>query len=216
MLEFRNICKRYKIGSSTLTVLDNFNETIKQGELIALVGPSGAGKSTLLHIAGGLDAPSEGEVLFKGRSLYSLKEAELNKYRGSHVGFVFQSHYLLDDFTALENIMLPKLILGGDRKKTGKEAELLLERVGLSDRAGHFPSELSGGEQQRIAVARALINSPVMLFADEPTGNLDKTNSDAVMDILSSLSFQGVCVVVVTHDESLASRCRRRIRLEKI
>ena len=215
MLEFKNISKKYRMGENTLTVLDNFNETIEKGELIALVGPSGAGKSTLLHIAGGLDAPSSGEVLFNGSSIYSLKEHELNKYRGTHIGFVFQSHYLLDDFTALENIMLPKLILGGDRKQTEQEALILLEKVGLSNRAGHFPSELSGGEQQRIAVARALINSPDILFADEPTGNLDKANSDSVMNILSSLSESGVCVVIVTHDESLASRCRRIIRLEK-
>lgn len=215
MLELKNVSKSYTIGESSLTVLDGFSETMDEGELIALVGPSGAGKSTLLHIAGGLDAPSGGEVLFQGRDIYALKEAELNKYRGNHVGFVFQSHYLLDDFTALENIMLPKLILGADKKTAVKEAEALIESVGLSDRAAHFPSELSGGEQQRIAVARALINSPKMLLADEPTGNLDRANSDAVMDILVSLSGKGVCVVIVTHDEALASRCRRRIRLEK-
>ncbi len=216
MLELKDISKSYTIGENTLTVLDGFNETINEGELIALVGPSGAGKSTLLHIAGGLDAPSGGQVLFEGRSIYSLKEAELNRYRGSHVGFVFQSHYLLDDFTALENIMLPRLILGGDKKNAEKDAKALIESVGLSDRAGHFPSELSGGEQQRVAVARALVNGPKILLADEPTGNLDRGNSDAVMDILASLSEKGVSVVIVTHDEALASRCRRRIRLEKI
>ncbi|MBQ3034303.1 MAG: ABC transporter ATP-binding protein [Deferribacterales bacterium] len=215
MLEFKNISKQYKIGENTLTVLDNFNETLHQGELIALVGPSGAGKSTLLHIAGGLDAPTEGEVLFNGRNIYSLKESELNKYRGSHVGFVFQSHYLLDDFTAIDNIMLQKFILTGDRKQAEKEAAVLLDSVGLSDRAAHYPFELSGGEQQRIAVARALINSPEMVFADEPTGNLDKANSEAVIDILSSLRDKGVCVVIVTHDETIASRCPKCIRLEK-
>lgn len=216
MLELKDISKSYATGENTLTVLDGFNETINEGELIALVGPSGAGKSTLLHIAGGLDAPSGGQVLFEGRSVYSLKEAELNRYRGRHVGFVFQSHYLLDDFTALENIMLPRLILGGDKKNAEKDAKALIESVGLSDRAGHFPFELSGGERQRIAVARALVNGPKILLADEPTGSLDRGNGDAVMDILVSLSEKGVSVVIVTHDEALASRCRRRIRLEKI
>lgn len=216
MLELKNISKSYEVGENSLVVLSDFNETIEKGELIAIVGPSGAGKSTLLHIAGGLDAPSGGEVFFEGRSIYSLKEAELNGYRGNSVGFVFQSHYLLDDFTALENVMLPKLILGGDKKSTEKEARALIESVGLSDRLSHFPSELSGGEQQRIAVARALINNPKILLADEPTGNLDRGSSDAVMDILISLSEKGVSVVIVTHDEALSSRCRRLIRLKKI
>lgn len=216
MLELKNISKSYEVGENSLVVLSDFNETIEKGELIAIVGPSGAGKSTLLHIAGGLDAPSGGEVFFEGRSIYSLKEAELNGYRGNSVGFVFQSHYLLDDFTALENVMLPKLILGGDKKSTEKEARALIESVGLSDRLSHFPSELSGGEQQRIAVARALINNPKILLADEPTGNLDRGSSDAVMDILISLSDKGVSVVIVTHDEALSSRCRRLIRLKKI
>ena len=216
MLELKNISKSYEVGENSLFVLSDFNETIEKGELIAIVGPSGAGKSTLLHIAGGLDAPSGGEVFFEGRSIYSLKEAELNGYRGNSVGFVFQSHYLLDDFTALENVMLPKLILGGDKKSTEKEARALIESVGLSDRLSHFPSELSGGEQQRIAVARALINNPKILLADEPTGNLDRGSSDAVMDILISLSEKGVSVVIVTHDEALSSRCRRLIRLKKI
>lgn len=216
MLELKNISKSYEVGENSLVVLSDFNETIEKGELIAIVGPSGAGKSTLLHIAGGLDAPSGGEVFFEGRSIYSLKEADLNGYRGNSVGFVFQSHYLLDDFTALENVMLPKLILGGDKKSTEKEARALIESVGLSDRLSHFPSELSGGEQQRIAVARALINNPKILLADEPTGNLDRGSSDAVMDILISLSEKGVSVVIVTHDEALSSRCRRLIRLKKI
>lgn len=216
MIELKNICKSYNMGDSTLTVLQDFNEVINEGELIALVGPSGAGKSTLMHITGGLDKPTSGQVIFKGESIYDFKEAELNNYRGHQVGFVFQSHYLLDDFTAKENIMLPFLILGGDKKEAEKKAISLLEKVGLLDRANHYPTELSGGEQQRISVARALINSPKILLADEPTGNLDRVNSDAVIDILSSLSDNGVSVVIVTHDELIASRCKRQIRLEKI
>ncbi len=216
MLELKNISKSYNMVDGSLTVLKDFNEVINEGELIALVGPSGAGKSTLMHIAGGLDKPTSGQVLFQGQSIYDFKEADLNNYRGNHVGFVFQSHYLLDDFTAKENIMLPFIILGGNKKDAEIKADELLNSVSLSDRANHYPSELSGGEQQRISVARALVNSPKILLADEPTGNLDRVNSDGVIDILSSLSEKGVSVVIVTHDEAIASRCRRRIRLEKI
>ncbi len=216
MLELKNISKSYDMVDGSLTVLKDFNEVINEGELIALVGPSGAGKSTLMHIAGGLDKPTSGKVLFKGQSIYDFKEADLNHYRGNHVGFVFQSHYLLDDFTAKENIMLPFIILGGNKKDAEIRANELLNSVGLSDRANHYPSELSGGEQQRISVARALVNSPKILLADEPTGNLDRANSDGVINILSSLSEKGVSVVIVTHDEAIASKCRRRIRLEKI
>lgn len=215
LLELVNICKTYTVGTVCLNVLDNINETAEEGELIALVGPSGAGKSTLLHIIGALDAPTSGDVIFAGKNIYQMKENELNKYRGAHMGFVFQAHYLLDDFTSLENVMLPMLINGKSRAESEEKARILIKEVGLEDRLAHYPKELSGGEQQRIAVARALVNSPKLILADEPTGNLDKINSDAVVNILANLSEKGVCVIIVTHDESIAGQCHRVVRLEK-
>lgn len=217
LLELTDICKSYPTGKGgELLVLNNINQSAKEGELIALVGPSGAGKSTLLHIIGALDAPTSGKVVFDGEDIYKMKEAELNKYRGAKMGFVFQSHYLLDDFSSLENVMLPLLINGTSKAKAEEKARELVDRVGLTDRLTHYPSELSGGEQQRVALARALVNSPKLILADEPTGNLDKANSTAVIDILAKLAEEGVCVIVVTHDEEIAEKCHRKIRLEKI
>lgn len=217
LLELHNICKSYPNGKGgELRVLDNINESAESGELIALVGPSGAGKSTLLHIIGALDVPTSGSVIFDGQDIYKMKEAELNKYRGAKMGFVFQSHYLLDDFTSLENVMLPLLINGSHKQAAEEKARELIDSVGLTDRLSHYPSELSGGEQQRVALARALANSPKLILADEPTGNLDKANSNAVIDILATLAGAGVCVIVVTHDEEIADKCHRKIRLEKI
>lgn len=215
LLELIDICKTYYMGNDKLNVLENINEQASAGEFIALVGSSGAGKSTLLHIIGALEAPTSGKVIFAGEDIYALKETNLNKYRGAYIGFVFQSHYLLDDFTALENVMLPMLINEGGKKEAERRAKELIDEVGLSDRINHYPKELSGGEQQRIAVARALINSPKLILADEPTGNLDKANSKTVVDILASLSAKGVCVIMVTHDDGMANGCHRKIRLEK-
>lgn len=215
LLRLENISKTYPMKNGSLTVLSDINETVEEGELVAVVGPSGAGKSTLLHITGGLDKPSGGSVVFDGADIYRMKETELNAYRGAKMGFVFQSHYLMDDFTSLENVMMPMLINAADIAEAEKRGKALIEDVGLSDRLFHYPSELSGGEQQRIAVARALANSPKLILADEPTGNLDKANSEGVFEILSSLSKKGVCVMIVTHDESIADHCHRKIRLEK-
>lgn len=215
LLRLENISKTYPMKNGSLTVLSDINETVEEGELIAVVGPSGAGKSTLLHITGGLDKPTGGSVVFDGADIYRMKETELNAYRGAKMGFVFQSHYLMDDFTSLENVMMPMLINATDIAEAEKRGKALIEEVGLSDRLFHYPGELSGGEQQRIAVARALANSPKLILADEPTGNLDKANSEGVFEILSSLSKKGVCVMIVTHDESIADHCHRKIRLEK-
>ncbi len=215
LIQLEGISKEYIMGDSSVVVLANVHETFEAGELVALTGASGAGKSTLMNIIGGLDLPTGGKVFFEGADIYSMSENELNKYRGNEIGFVFQHNYLLDEFSAVENVMLPMLIAGGSETEALSKASNLLTEVGLSHRLSHFPSELSGGEQQRVAVARALINSPKMILADEPTGNLDKANTDAVMEILSSLSQKGVLVVIVTHDEDVASRCTRRIRLVK-
>lgn len=215
LLEVKNICKSFTVRDKELIVLDNINESADEGELIALVGPSGAGKSTLMHIMGGLDKPTSGSVIFNGLDICSMSEDNLNKYRGQYMGFIFQFHYLLDDFTALENVMMPMLLNGASKNEASKRALELIKNVGLEDRINHYPSEMSGGEQQRIALSRALINKPKLILADEPTGNLDKANSMLVLDILKKQSENGVCVIIVTHDENIASSCDRKIVLDK-
>lgn len=216
LLEIKNVSKSFDMKGSTLQVINDFNFTAEKGDLIALTGPSGAGKSTLLHIIGGLDKPTTGSVIFNDIDIYNMKETELNVYRGKNMGFVFQFHYLLDDFTALENIMMPMLIHNVSKSDAEKRAEDLIKNVGLYDRRNHYPSELSGGEQQRIAVARALSNKPEIILADEPTGNLDKANSLAVLDILKQQSANGVCVIIVTHDEYIAEECKKHIVMQKL
>lgn len=215
-LEIKNISKRYYMKDSSLLVIDNFSYEAEKGDLISLTGPSGAGKSTLLNIIGGLDKPTEGNILFDGKDLYSKKDSELNSYRGKNMGFIFQFHYLLDDFNALENIMMPMLIHNISKSESEKRACELIESVGLSDRKNHYPNELSGGEQQRIAVARALAMKPDIILADEPTGNLDKANSKAVIEILKKQSENGVCVIIVTHDDFIASECKKHITMQKL
>lgn len=215
-LEIKNISKSYEMKDSSLLVIDNFSYTAEKGDLISLTGPSGAGKSTLLHMIGALDKPTKGNILFNGEDLYSKKEGELNLYRGKHMGFIFQFHYLLDDFSAIENIMMPMLINNTPKDKAYEKAIKLIESVGLLNRKDHFPNELSGGEQQRIAVARALSMSPDIILADEPTGNLDKANSLAVLEILKKQAENGVCVIIVTHDDVIASECSKHITMQKL
>lgn len=215
-LEIKNISKSYEMKDSSLLVIDNFSYTAEKGDLISLTGPSGAGKSTLLHMIGALDKPTKGNILFNGEDLYSKKESELNLYRGNHMGFIFQFHYLLDDFSAIENIMMPMLINNTPKDKAYEKAIKLIESVGLLNRKDHFPNELSGGEQQRIAVARALSMSPDIILADEPTGNLDKANSLAVLEILKKQAENGVCVIIVTHDDVIASECSKHITMQKL
>ena len=216
LLEIKNVSKSFDMKGSSLLVIDDFNFSADKGDLIALTGPSGAGKSTLLHMIGGLDKPTKGSIVFNNIDIYSMKESELNVYRGKNMGFVFQFHYLLEDFTALENIMIPMLIHGTGKQEVEKRAEDLIKSVGLYERKNHYPSELSGGEQQRIAVARALSNKPEIILADEPTGNLDKANSLAVLEILKEQADNGVCVIIVTHDEYIASECRKHIVMQKL
>lgn len=215
-LEIKNISKSYEMKDSSLLVIDNFSYTAEKGDLISLTGPSGAGKSTLLHMIGALDKPTKGNILFNGEDLYSKKESELNLYRGNHMGFIFQFHYLLDDFSAIENIMMPMLINNTPKDKAYEKAIKLIESVGLLNRKDHFPNELSGGEQQRIAVARALSMSPDIILADEPTGNLDKANSKEVLEILKKQAENGVCVIIVTHDDFIASECKKHITMQKL
>jgi lipoprotein-releasing system ATP-binding protein len=182
--------------------------------MTAIMGPSGAGKSTLLHILGALDRPTSGSFLYEGEDIMSLRDDELSGFRNRNVGFVFQFHHLLPEFNALENVMLPGLISGTDRGVTMRKAEEILNDLGLSKRLHHKPGQLSGGEQQRVAVARALILEPSVVLADEPTGNLDTQTGEDLFDLLLELNSQGITFIIVTHNDVLASRCERIIKMK--
>jgi lipoprotein-releasing system ATP-binding protein len=217
LLTARNIHKKYQQGASALHILKGVDLDVLQGEVLALVGPSGAGKSTLLHILGGLDRPSEGDVLLEGKSVYTINDAERARIRNRQVGFVFQFYHLLPEFTALENVALPALITNGVAKPQPSlaRAQELLEKVGLKDRVTHRPHELSGGEQQRVAIARALINTPKIVFCDEPTGNLDSQSGEAIIELLLNLNkVERQTLVIVTHDEKIAARSNRVVRIK--
>ena len=204
--------KRVRLPDHELTILDDIGFRIAQGEAVAVVGASGSGKSTLLSLLAGLDVPSSGAVSLGGVELSALDEDGRARLRGERIGFVFQRFQLLPALTALENVMLP-LELRGDRDAEGP-ARAILERVGLSERLEHYPRQLSGGEQQRVALARAFVTRPALLFADEPTGNLDTSTGAAIIDLLFELNARsGTTLVLVTHDEQLAARCGRTLRL---
>jgi len=196
-------------------VIDGLDLAVSSGETVAIVGASGAGKSTLLHLLGGIDRPSAGEILFEGRRLDALSAAALARYRNAAVGFVFQFHFLMPDFTALENVQMP-LLLGGERRgAAARRAAELLADVGLADRGHHRPGELSGGEQQRVAIARAIARSPQLLLADEPTGNLDRGTGEAVFSLLQGLNRErGLTMIIVTHNEELARASGRALKLD--
>ena len=213
-LECRNLVKVYRQGPQSLTVLNGINLTIASGETVAIVGASGAGKSTLLNILGGLDLPSSGEVFVKGQNLTSLNERERGRLRNQYMGFVYQFHHLLPEFTALENVLIPLMIGKVDRDQAQSRASDMLAQVGLAARASHKPSELSGGERQRVAIARALVTNPSCVFMDEPTGNLDARTGRAIQDLMKSLNEQfKTSFVVVTHDEHLAESMSRTLFL---
>jgi len=208
VLHLENIARRY----GDLIILEGAEIKLKRGEIIALLGPSGSGKSSLLHIAGLLEAPSEGEVWIDGRATSAMNDAERTRLRRDALGFVYQFHHLLPEFTALGNVSLPLLIAGESKKKAEVEAERLLTALGLGERVHHQPGQLSGGEQQRTALARALANKPDILLADEPTGNLDPKTSDIVFDALIKLVRQeGLAALIATHDQRLAKRLDRTL-----
>jgi len=214
LLEVRDLRKSYQRDVSRIDVLNGINLTIQEGETIALVGASGAGKSTLLHIMGTLDRPTSGNVYFRGKDVFTLNESSLATFRNRSIGFVFQFHHLLPEFTALENVMMPALISGVAKEEARKSACSFLEDVGLGHRLQHKPGELSGGEQQRVAIARALVLSPAMLLADEPTGNLDRKTSEEVHELLAAIQRKtGLSLIIVTHNELLADRMGKTIRL---
>ena len=212
MLAVRNLTKEYRSGGGALAVLRNVTFDIAAGETVAIVGPSGSGKTTLLGLLAGLDTPTTGSVLLDGNDLSTLDEDARARLRGDKVGFVFQSFQLVTTLTALENVQVP-LELRGIRDSEAR-AKDLLERVGLGPRTHHFPTQLSGGEQQRVAIARAFVNRPRVLFADEPTGNLDGATGEKIVGLLEQLNREdGTTIVLVTHDQSLAKRLGRSIRL---
>ena len=212
MLEARQLTKEYRSGEHTLTVLRDVSFTIPDGAFVAIVGPSGSGKTTLLGLLAGLDVPTRGSVWLDGADLTHLSEDKRAQLRGAKVGFVFQSFQLIPTLTALENVQVP-LELRGDDGAPARARELLA-RVGLGDRTDHFPNQLSGGEQQRVAIARAFSNAPRLLFADEPTGNLDSDTGERIVELLLTLNREsGTTIVLVTHDLTLAGRAQRVIRL---
>lgn len=211
----RGIHKMYAQGAGQLHILKGVDLNIYENEALCIVGASGAGKSTLMHILGALDTPDEGEVLFKEQNLFKMNEEQLAHYRNRSLGFVFQFHHLLAEFTAVENVLLPARLKGHSPQEAKLKAEKLLSRVGLSERLNHFPSQLSGGELQRVAIARALINEPEILFADEPTGNLDSRNGMMVQELFFDLIKQmKITLVVVTHDIKFAERFPRVLRMQ--
>jgi lipoprotein-releasing system ATP-binding protein len=213
-LVLEGVVRRFRTGDGTLEVLRGADLALAAGEIVALVAPSGAGKSTLLHIAGLLERADSGEVRVAGRASSTMSERERTEARGRTIGFVYQFHHLLPEFSALENVVMPQMILGRPRRAAEERARALLAQLGLGQRLSHRPARLSGGEQQRVAIARALANEPVVLLADEPTGNLDAATAEVVFaELLSLVRGHGAAALVATHNPELAARMDRRVTL---
>lgn len=211
IITIKKIVKSYGMGEGIVHALDGVDLEIAAGELVAVVGVSGSGKSTLLHMIGGMDSPTAGSVFFNGKDISKYSKKQKAKYRCENVGIVFQNFKLIEELNVRENIIMPVLIA---RKKVDEDYyNALVEMLGLSERQSHLPSELSGGQKQRVAIARALINKPELLLADEPTGNLDKKNSEEIMQIFLDIHKQGKTIVLVTHDREIAERCQRQIEM---
>jgi putative ABC transport system ATP-binding protein len=215
MIRIENLVKNYRLGDETVHALDVANLDITDGEFVAIIGPSGSGKSTMLHLIGGLDTPSSGKIIVDGRDLSRASDRELARYRNSKVGFIFQTFNLHPTYSALENVSIPLLFSHLYRANRKKRAAAALEAVGMSHRAKHRPNQLSGGERQRVAIARALVTNPVIIVADEPTGNLDSVNGANIMELLKNMNREkGITLLIATHDPEIAGRAGRVITMK--
>ncbi len=213
MIETQNLTKEYEVGSQKVKALNGINLSVDKGEFISIMGPSGSGKTTLMNIIGCLDTPTNGTYHLNGRSVSDLTEDELANIRNEEIGFVFQSFHLLARNSAIDNVMLPLKYAGASKNEAIKRSNEALEQVGLSDRSKHTPAELSGGQQQRVAIARALVNNPSILFADEPTGNLDSKTGTDVMNIFKELNNNGQTIILITHEDTIAKESNRIITI---
>ncbi len=213
ILQLINVGKTYQSDSNSIEVLKNINFQINQGDFIAIMGPSGSGKSTLMNIAGCLDTPTSGKVIFEGKDVSKLSEAELAQIRNKKIGFVFQSFNLIPRTTALDNAQLPLVYAGFNQEKRNQITKEKLEKFGLGERIYHFPNQLSGGEEQRVAIVRALVNNPAIVLADEPTGNLDSKTGKEILEIFTQLNKQGNTIVLVTHDHDIAKKAKKIIKI---
>ncbi|MGL4570646.1 MAG: ABC transporter ATP-binding protein [Clostridium sp.] len=214
MIELKNINKSYKMGKEIFNALDDINLKIEKGDFLAITGPSGSGKSTLMHIIGGLDKPTTGEVAIDGKDISNFKEKELAKYRSTKTGFVFQNFNLEASQSALENVMMPLIFAGVSGKKRVQMATDALTKVGLSDKLKNKPTEMSGGQRQRVAIARALVNNPEIIFADEPTGNLDSKSGEQIMGLLKELNSKGYTIIMVTHNNEQAKEVKTVVTIK--
>jgi lipoprotein-releasing system ATP-binding protein len=216
-LAIRNLAKSYSNNKESIQVISNLNFTVQKGEILAITGPSGVGKSTLLNLIGTIDEPDQGEILYENSNPFALSDKEMARFRNEHIGFIFQFHHLLPEFTALENVYLPSIIYGEVDQEKIERAKAMLDRVGLTPRLDHKPNQLSGGERQRVAVARALINNPYVILGDEPSGNLDLDNSKKLIDLLFELNAKyNNTFILATHNPGIAQRCDRIINLNEM
>lgn len=214
IIKTKNLVREFSVGSEVIKALDGINLSIEKGEFVSIMGPSGSGKTTLMNIIGCLDTPTKGDYFLNGKAVSDLDGDDLAKIRNQEIGFVFQAFHLLAKNSALDNVLLPMKYAGKNMNESIERAKFVLDQVGLSDRIDHGPSELSGGQQQRVAIARALVNKPSILFADEPTGNLDSQTGEYVMSLFKELNEEGQTIILITHEENIAKKSKRLINIK--